>query len=985
MALDPQRMLTQVLHRKWQVQQGLPKPSVVAIRQTRDGRLWLGTQSGVYQFDGVRFSPPPFATGAPLDTLWVEQFCEDQAGRLWIATLGQGLIQLHHGLATAFTEAEGLPSLNVQALAADPRGVLWIGTDQGLVCWTDGEIQSVPDPDQLVPENITSLCSAPDGVVWIGGENGSLTVWNGKKFLRKSIAEIPSWSTIHSLLSHPDGHMWIGTNAGLYRSGPQGVRRLTRRDGLADGAVESLALARTGQVWVGTRDGVSRVSADEVESFRTRDGLTQSTVYAVYEDHEGSLWVGTKNGLNQFVDRRTIPLTTSEGLPSDETGPVLQDSTGTIWIGTLDQGLARFDGRRCQTVATRESGLPSNQIRTLAAGEGETLWVGTDRGLCLLRSGQVEKTFTQNEGLPDLRLQVLLRDPRGTLWAGTRRGLARLQGNQFEREPADSPLAEASVLALLPLADGTMLIAVEGEGIYQLSADETERRWPDQPGLRNVTAWLAGPEGSIWLATRDNGLFLIEGEQLTHFTIRQGLYDDEIFGLTTDDQGRLWMACSRGIFYVAQSALKEVAAGRQQQVSSTPFSPLESLRTIECQRGVQPSVWRMQDGRLWFATIYGILILDPPHLQRNLPLPRVEIERVLVNGRPADPRGPLILPAGSSNLAIGYAAMSFASPSRIQFRYRLEGFDEKWIEAGSRRDAFYTNLPAGEYAFHISAANPEADWSSLEVPLKITIRPYFYQTFWFISLCCAALALLVWVILRLRVLQLQSRMNGILTERARIARDLHDTLIQGFSGVTMQMQALATQLRDPEEQQTLHDVISDASHCLREARRTVAGLRQEQGSPTGLVNALAHSARHLTETRAMELELDLPSALPPLPGTVEYQLLRIAQEAITNAVKHSQARRLRLALQQSHDHLQLSIEDDGCGFDGDDELFRLAGHYGLIGMRERAHQIGATIQIQGRRGTGTLIHIDWPLGATLPHVAPQLTSGGLNPVAGGNS
>lgn len=976
--IDPERALTQALIRKWQFSQGLPQPRVLAITQTRDGRLWLGTQSGLFLFDGLRFWTYRPTHGDLPANLWVQQMLEDPSQRLWIATMGDGLYCLNRNTCESFGLESGLPSLNVQCLLIGPDGDLWVGTDRGLVRRIGGRFIPVSEQEGLTVQNVRALAITSEGTLCVGGDAGQLNLWRDGQFLTRPLSTISPLATIRALLGTPDGNLWIGTNEGLVRLDESGEARIGRAQGLADDFVETLMCTSDGQIWVGTRDGLSRLVKGEIETIRARDGLSQSTVCALAEDHENSLWIGTKNGLNQLVDRRTLPWTANEGLPSNETGALIQDSEGDIWIGTLDAGLARHYGRRCNLVADAESGLPGNQIRSLERGPDGEVWVGTDRGLCRLKGSRIESVFTTEQGLPDLTINCLYRDEHQTLWAGTGRGLARMEKGQFTTPFSEEQFPSVPVRVMLdsPLKEG-LIVATDGFGMFHCHGDEVIPLWHDVPELRCVTALMAGPGQRVWAGTRGEGLFLLTPDKAVRMTVRQGLFDDEIFGIVDDRQGRIWMACSRGIFFVPESELLELAEGRRDSVNSTQFSPLEALRTIECQQGVQPSVWRMNDGKLWFSTVHGVLMIDPVTIFRKLPPPPLSIELMQVNGENVDPGERLTLPAGSNNIMFRYTSFSLTYPHRVKFQYRLEGFDADWIDAGSRREAYYTNLPPGRYRFQLKAANPENDWSSLIQTPEVTIRPYFYRTIWFYGLVGIILAIGVWGHSRFREMQVRNRMNAALAERMRIARDLHDTLIQGFSGVTMQMQALVARLKNSSEKEALQDVINDAGRCLREARQTVIGLRHAPESSTCFVDSLTRVARQLTETHPVELQLRIPSELAPMPSEVEYNLLKIAQEAIVNAIKHASATTLTVSLDSEGRQLKLSIVDNGQGFAQQIDTAPV-GHYGLIGMRERAHHIDGTLTIDSRPGQGTSVTV---VLSQIPESADPLAGGNREPQA----
>jgi signal transduction histidine kinase len=700
----------------------------------------------------------------------------------------------------------------------------------------------------------------------------------------------------------------------------------------------------------------------DIESFRTRDGLSQSTVFTLCEDHEGNLWAGTKHGLNQFVDRRTIPLTVSEGLPSNDTGPLLQDRAGRVWVGTLDKGLARYDGRHCSLAATVEQGLSSNSILSLADGGNDDLWIGTDQGLCLMRDGRIIDCFTSEHGLPSNEISCLCRDRRGVLWAGTSRGLAEFDSGRFVRPDGDEGALRLPILALVEYGGKCVVTSTEGGRIFQCDDRHFRPFGGDSIGSQNVHAFYEDRDASLWMGTLGNGLELVDGDTTLRITVKDGLYDDDIFGIVADDEDRLWMACSRGIFFVSRPELRRFARGEITNVTSTPFSPTDALRTVECQSGVQPAVWRMQDGHIWFSTNHGVIVIDPSNLRRVLPLPQVHVEEVLVNGQDVNPGQVGNLPPGRTTVSFRYTALSYASPTRITFRYRLDGFDKEWIEAGSRREAFYTNLPPGSYRFRVSAMNPQSAWSDATLPVEFTLAPYFYQRVWFIPLMFAFVVMVAMVVFRLRVLQVKAHWNAVVAERGRIARELHDTLIQGFSGVTMQMQALAAALRPSRERAKLEEIIEDAGLCLRDARRSVGGLRIASTNDAGLAAAVAQAARQLTETRDVRLVLQV-SNCRNVPTDVEYNLLRIAQEAISNAVKYSEGRTIEVTLSSTPQQLCLTVRDDGAGFVVNNTEQLQSGHYGLIGMRERAKQINAELHVLSEPGHGTTVRVELPLTA----------------------
>ena len=447
----------------------------------------------------------------------------------------------------------------------------------------------------------------------------------GPSFSQHLLSSVPSDASVRALVfsstsskspvnkspnkSATPGSLWIGTTAGLIES-RDGVEHLsTTRDGLADDWIFSLGAGRDGTIWIGTRNGFSRLNhGGEIDSFRPQDGLSQSTVFSVYEDAEASLWVGTKHGLNQFLDGRAIPYTVNEGLPTNETGPVLKDKRGDMWIGTLGAGLSRYNGRHFSTLSAR-NGLPSVFVNALAEDKEGSLWVGTTRGLSRLKDGRVEQTFTVAQGLPSNAIRGLLADSSGVLWIATSAGAAALRHGKIER-PAGLDLREP-VLAIGE--DGAHRIYfATANNVRWLANGRSDELLNNGAPIRGADAFYRDREGLLWLGTLTGGLRMVENTadkpKISTFLMRDGLYDAEIYGIAGDEQDRLWMACSKGIFWVARADLRRFAAGDLKKLISNPYSPTDALRVIECKAGVQPAAAMSGDGRMWFSTIRGMIV-----------------------------------------------------------------------------------------------------------------------------------------------------------------------------------------------------------------------------------------------------------------------------------------------------------------------------------------------------------------------------------------
>jgi signal transduction histidine kinase/ligand-binding sensor domain-containing protein len=952
-ALDPAHDIGQSVHRIWQNQPGLRQSTINVVTQTSDGYLWLGTPSGVVRFDGARFTSVPALEQASLGDFWARTIVEDSARRVWmISNTDFRLVRIGDDGVKVFAGDDKQPLNEASCVASGRGGEVWVCTPGGLARFQDGQwrvYQNGPKSRQI------AACQASDNTVWMAG-GSTISSWDGSAFATHRLSSVPAGTAMRALLCATDGSLWVGTGNGLVQVKDGEEHLYSVRSGLADNEINSLAEGRGGNFWIGTGNGLSRFHDGVFDNYGYREGLSQSTVFSLFEDREGSLWVATKHGLNQFMDGAAARFTKDEGLPSDNVGPLLLDHRGKLWAGTLDGGLARFDGLRFIPITH----FSNNRVTALAETTDGALWAGTDRGLSRLEDGQIRETFTTEQGLPSDRIRSLFRDHAGALWAGTERGPAKFDRGRFVQAPGLGK-ARFPIVAMGETRDGQMLFAVEREAVY-LFANGSLREMVgrDGPG-RNVDAFYTDQDGLVWMGATANGLRMWHDGKISRFQVRDGLFDGEVYGIVPDKEGHLWMSCSKGFFRVSRSELLDFAAGKIRKITSLPYSPLDGLRTIEGKQGVQPAGAVTPDGRLWFSTTYGVLAFGPRLAVRDVPPPPVVIEGVSVNGETVALSRIHNLAPGEKNLEFDYTAPTFVAPDRTTFRYILEGYDRNWIEAGTRREASYTNLPPGKFRFRVTACNPFIPCGEAGAAIAFELLPSFYQRVWFLPFCATVLAMLGWLAYQFRIRRLREKFRLVLAERSRIARELHDTLIQGFSGITMELQALAGRVRSPEEKLSLHEIIGDAAECLRETRRSVAGLRALGGASPGLAVAIADAARQITQEQNIRLKLNLDETQPELPDEIKYNLLCIAQEAVSNSVKHSGARIIEITLRRSGRNLRLSVRDDGRGMSGDANPGSQSGHYGLIGMKERASQIGAEFELVSLPGRGTRISVQVPV------------------------
>ena len=981
-ALNPNHRLTQYVHRIWQNQPGLPQASIYALTQTRDGYLWLGTQSGVVRFDGARFGAvPALEEASPGDDTWYRRIVEDAEGRVWLLGDAGQIVRVDKNndkKLTVFSDTE------YSCLFAGESKTIWGCTASGLVKFTGNESQSQSVSIPIAggsPAVLTTGCQTKQGTLWAAG--GSTVVsWDGKSFAKTALRTIPQNALIRSILCGNDESLWIGSTRGLVQLKNGHETLFTTKDGLADDLVITLAQAPEGRFWVGTRSGVSRLVSDlegstgaKFESFGYQQGLSQNSALSILEDREGSLWVGTGNGLNQFLDGAATRFTRTEGLPSNNEGPILQDQNGRLWAGAAAGGLSVFDGRRFHLVPETPAWHFRSLVDNGVDGLDNSLWSGTEEGVIRISQNRIQQIYKTEQGLPSNRVRSLFRDGEGRLWAGTDLGPAVLNGATFVQDPQIAATLRLPISAIGQTAQGEILFAVERGSVYTFrpGAPSTERLRKFDPAkgvgtlISEVNTIYTDFEGVTWIGTNGAGLGMLRDGKLHIFTLQDGLVDPEVHGFVADSQNRLWMAGSKGFSWVKRSDFFNFAANKIERLSAVPYRPLDGSRAIQGSTGVSPVAAQTKDGRLWFSATGALLAFETSSREAATP-PPVIIEEVSVNGAPSAPSRIRNLGPGRENVAIDYTALTFIAPGRLTFKYLLEGFDKDWTDAGSRRQAFYTNLPPGNFRFRVSACLNGNSGCSESSPLAFAVLPQFYQRVWFLPALAGTLGLFTWLIHRIQVRQIHSNFSLVLAERSRIARELHDTLIQGFSGITMQLQALTGRVKTVEEKGVLEEIIRDAGVCLQETRRSVAGLRGATGASGNLSAALTEAAKHATEDGEIRLRLRLEEQDVALPAEIKYNLVCIAQEALANAAKHSRAETIEVSLGGNQRELSLIIRDNGVGLRG---AAAGPGHYGMVGMRERALHIGADLQVASQPGQGTSITVRLPLGRGVHSAAPQ--------------
>lgn len=959
LALDPSKPPAQYSQALWRMSEGLPDNFVQSLLQTRDGYLWLGTTEGLVRFDGMQFTVFDTRNTPALHNNSVIALCEDRNGALWVGTSGGGIAVYRNGrFAATYDTANGLPDNYIRSIYEDRDGVIWITAHSGgLIRFRDGRFHALTKRDGLPDDSLRTVFQDSRGDLWIGMDEHGICVMRGRSIRCYGKESGLRSEQIRAIHQDREGRLWVGTRAGglhVFEGG-----RFRPVAGIEAVAVRAIVEDRHGSLWVGTEGaGLWRIRQGQITRLTPREGLPHSFVRAVLEDKEGNLWLGTRGGLLRLRDKKVETWTTTEGLVNDDVRVLLADPSGRVWFGTR-AGLSVLEQGVVRTIRLSPE-WSRDVVRTLARTADGTIWIGADTGLFRWRSGLVARV-----SLPPLgeapAVRVLFVDRAGRLWIGLWDRLFVYEQGLLSDETTRMGRNVSGVNAIAEDLGGTIWIGTE-EGLFALK-DRLADRMTSSSGLSHdrVTSLHADASGTVWIGTR-GGLTRFKNGRIDVFRRRDGLLSDNILSVTEDRLGYLWLTSRRGVMRVRKQELEEFAEGRIGYLHTVSFDTSDGMRSAECNGGEQPAAAMTPDGRMWFPTVAGAVVFDPQSLRDIPPPPRVVIERVIAQGKSWPvARDPILIGAGSGDVEIQFTAISLGAPERVRFRYRLDGYDQEWVESGGRRSAYYTHLPPGTYRFRATAYANDGSWPREEASVELTMEPHFYQTWWFYILGGCAVGALAWAAYQARMMTVHRRYKAVLEERARIAREIHDTLMQGVTGVALQLEAASRRLpAEPlQVKSRMERALARLDEVVAEARRTILELRAGSLDELDGEHALREMAERMSEEHGVQIRLRVEGQKRSLAPQVCTELAKIAREAAANAIRHSGASRVDVVLRYEADAVRLMTCDDGRGFD---PAHPPETHFGLTGMRERARSIGGSVKIHSRPGAGTEVEVKVPAG-----------------------
>jgi signal transduction histidine kinase/ligand-binding sensor domain-containing protein len=979
--------LFQLQHTSWTERDGAP-PAINGIAQAPDGSLWLGSGEGLYRFDGFTFERVRAIDGdspAPTD---VFTLLATAKGDLWIGTSYNGTILLRNGVAQRFPKFEGIPlNTSVWGLAEDLDGTIWAGTTAGLqrfdgTQWRSaGNAWGLPEKVQFGRPQVDS-----SGTLWTAtSQHSRYRLKRGSRRFER-VTDFPQENL--SFTQSPSGGYWGGTSSGVCplvegvsaTADPRCVIR-DERSAPPVTAYTNLTFDRRGNLWMrsGQGIGIDRLNAtafrdavrpsrpeEKLESFTKRDGLTSDTVGCIFNDQrDGSIWVGTEHGLDHFRESSFLPAFPKPGAANFGIQP---QKNGLVWIGGLLGGglwTASPEGKTEMTAA----GL---NIQSLFETRHGTLWFATTSSgvaVASIGDGPAARKATSLPLTPELRSQVgvqsIAEDRAGMLWVSfLPYGLAGWDGRQWLKNGGLTGLPEAWVVILSTDPDGRIWAGYMNGEAARIDGTSV-RRFTAKDGLNigPVAAILSG-RSDCWLAGV-NGLVHFDGQQFRMLLDAERPFSG-ITGIAQAKNGDLWLNSWEGVRRVVAAELQEAEKNPAYAVHSDLYDLTDGLPSVPQRIRPFPTAVSSPDGRIWFGLRAGVVSVDPQDPSLSSPVPSVSIVRVIADGKTFNAATNAKLPPRAKNLEIDYTAVSLNRASRVRFRYKLENVDAGWRDAGSRRQAFYNNLPPGKYRFVVSASNGDNVWNEAGATLTIDVPPAFIQTIWFKALLVLAGIGLIWILYRRRLQQLTARADlryaERLEERTRIARELHDTLLQSLQGSLAQMQAARNLFsrRDDHALENLDDAISMAAGAIAEGRDAVRDLRSSTAIRNDLAEALKAVGDELAAGGAATFQLVVEGPPRELHAVIQDQIYRIGGEAMRNAFRHARAQHIEAEVRYSEQRFRLQIRDDGVGITPEILEGGRSNHYGLCGMRERAEKIGAKLEIWSATGMGTEIGLAIP-------------------------
>jgi signal transduction histidine kinase/ligand-binding sensor domain-containing protein len=974
----------------WTADDGLPQNIIRGLHQTSDGYLWIATLDGLARFDGVRFTVFNRSNSPGIESNRFTALHADAQGDMWLGTEVATVTRYTGGRFVSYTTAHGLERSRVQGFTSNASGHLWVLSGATIKRWEPAHERFVDVDSPETAFGYRRLSWGERGGFW-GLDRVGLRRFVGGQWESHPLPA-PFLTETAYAAEEQDGSIWVSIPAGPRHDVAQigRIARDGRFETLGGGSHSASSAPRRPIVWrdrAGTPWAFDLApTAELVLSLTLVSPARRETVAFVlpYEDREGNLWLGTEGDGVYRVRRQVATVhSLSQGLVGRNVYPILEDRDGAVWVGTWQPGgLSRFENGTVTSYTSRH-GLTTGGVTALQQDRQGRLWVATHHGLQVFDNGR----FTAVH--PDLvrdgtTVNVIHHDRQNATWLGTDRGLLRLVDGRATLLTTRDGLATDDVRVII---DDRMTggLWIGGYGGVTRWHDGRFTAWMPAGGPSGpmVRALYQDGDGVLWIGTYDSGLVRLDRGRLTHYTTRVGLFNDGVFQILDDGRGWLWMSSNRGIYRVSRRELEEFAEGGRQEITSIAYGKSDGMLNAECNGGLWPAGIRARDGSLWFPTQDGVAVIDPAAVTANPNPPPVVIESLLIDRKPVDPlpfEGELRIGPRVGAFEIQYTGLSFLNAQHVRFKYRMDGLDEEWIEAGTRRTAYYSHVPPGRYTFSVIAANSDGVWNTTGASLAVIVRPPFYRTWWFLTLALGAVVAIVGVTWKGRESRLkqahaaqQAFSRQLIAsqeaERKRIAAELHDGLGQRL--VVIRNLALLVETGAATSiHPGLGEIAEEASQAIGEVREIARNLRPYHLDRLGLTRALQALVRKAAAASTTRFTSDIDDLEGLFPNDSEISIYRVVQESVNNILKHAGASEARVTAGRSATQVVITVTDNGRGFAAGASAARRDG-FGLAGMTERVTLLGGRIEIGSAPGRGTTI------GVTFDVTPPAVPTGHL--------
>ena len=966
----------------WTVDNGLPRNSLLGLVKTGDGYLWMATAAGLLRFDGVRFQlfDRRKIPGLTSNSFVIFSLMEDSHGGLWAGTWDGGAVYYRNGVFRVFTENDGLPNNSVIRIDEDNEGTVWLYTHPGLCSYKNGKLTRIaPSPNSAFNHFLTTPTNFNvDGYLW---GLWRLTNSGWERFAFGKWAPFPIDPAIRHAdevhfdwLAEDSRHrLWyrILSRPGDYYCLENGRLRIFH--GIGRNEFICYEDSR-GRLWTSDADGHAAVrehgTRREVPSFSTASG------FMAVEDPQSGLWLAT---VDKGLFHLTEPLIRTQRIPGtlqmNAIQALAQDRGGNVWIGSI--GLTRWvqgHFQRFSRHARSANGNWKNTITSLFVDRDESLWIGYSDGVAHFLDNRIREAAAPLSEIKT-EVNVIHRDANGGLWFGCSNGGYLFDEHKLTLFDKNSGLGSDSIRAIENGAEGSLWFGTDSGLVWYRAGKFKRYKGRDGPSSERIGSLYFDADRVLWIGTLDGGLYRFKNDVFTSYSAVNGLSIAGVYAIAEDKLGYLWLSSRVGLQRVLKKNLNDVAAGRASRVYATTFGRADGLRDLNCSGGGTPKLVKRSDGTLWFTTLNGVAVVDPAKIPTQEEPPPVRIEESLLDGRVVSADSAISIPPGQHEMEISYAAITFVKPEQVQFRYRLQGLDDKWTDTGTRRAAYLTHLPPGDYTFEVQATDSNGHSSSQPARLAVRVWPRFYQTWWFLAACLTTAMGMTYLAWQRRVRQLQQARAAQQTfsrrliesqeaERKRIAAELHDGLGQRLAIIrSLALMVLSRDGSDPQSSEQLRTISSEAGHAFSEVKEISHNLRPHQLDILGLTKAVEGNVRSVATTCPIHLTWEADNIDGVFPAESEINLYRIVQECLSNIVRHSQASEAKVTIRHTEAEIRITVRDNGRGFapGSATDQERRSG-LGLTNIAERARLLGGTAQITSELGVGTEVTVILPPG-----------------------